>query len=222
MDKILRKSGIQLNDVQLDQLWLYHGLLRKRNQDQELTRIIGFEPMVIKHYVDCMIVGKFWQLPSPIVDVGSGAGFPGVPLKIRYPHLRFTLAEPRPKRVTFLNEVIREVKLRQIEVFDHKVVSRSFTKPMKGVITRAVETIDKTLLRTSGCLEKGGQVILLKGPNVDPEIEEVERRFGGEYQLLLNQQYFLPMTSHERRLVIYERMSELKPAMEDVPDIISE
>jgi len=206
MIELLKRSDIKLNKEQTHQLWTYHNLLRARNTDQELTRIIGFEPIVIKHYVDCMIVGKFIEIPSPIVDVGTGAGFPGIPLKIRYPHLKITLAEPRPKRIAFLKEVIHSLKLRNIEVFEHKVVSRSFRTPMKAVITRAVETIDKTMLRTSGCLEVGGKLIFLKGPAVDPEISDVRKRFGEHFKLVTDKKYQLPHTGHSRRLVVYEKL----------------
>jgi len=211
MARLLERSKIHLNGQQLEQLWHYHNLLRKRNVGNELTRIIGFEPIVIKHYVDCLIVGKYVSLPSPIVDVGSGPGFPGIPLKIRYPHLKITLAEPRPKRVEFLNEVIKELGLKNIDVFDHKVVSRSLTRPMKAVITRAVETIDKTILRTSGCLEQGGLLVFMKGPAVDPEIQNVQKRFKDQYRLLSDDAYDLPHTEHHRRIVVFERLSPLEP-----------
>jgi 16S rRNA (guanine527-N7)-methyltransferase len=214
MIELLRRSDIKLNKDQTHQLWSYHNLLRARNTDQELTRIIGFEPIVIKHYVDCMIVGKFLEIPSPIVDVGTGAGFPGIPLKIRYPHLKITLAEPRPKRIAFLKEVIHTLKLRNIEVFEHKVVSRSFKTPMKAVITRAVETIDKTMLRTSGCLEVGGKLIFLKGPAVDPEISDVRKRFGEYFKLTLDKRYELPHSGHSRRLVVYEKLKHFESQSE--------
>jgi 16S rRNA (guanine527-N7)-methyltransferase len=208
MDQMLKAAKIVLNPTQLEQLWKYHQLIRKRNEDRELTRIVGFEPMVVKHYIDCMILGQFWKFPSPIVDVGSGAGFPGIPLKILFPSLKMILAEPRPKRIEFLNEVIQELGLKDIEVFEHKVVSRSFTTPVKAVITRAVETMDKTALRTSGALEVGGQLIFMKGPNADDEIEEMKKRFGNAFTLILDKAYNLPKTEHQRRLVVFCRTSE--------------
>lgn len=214
MIELLRRSEIKLNKEQIHQLWTYHNLLRARNTDQELTRIIGFEPIIIKHYVDCMIVGKFLELPSPLVDVGTGAGFPGIPLKIRYPHLKITLAEPRPKRIAFLKEVIHTLKLKNVDVFEHKVVSRSFKTPVKGVITRAVETIDKTMLRTSGCLEVGGKLVFLKGPAVDPEISEVRKRFGNYFKLTLDKRYELPYTKHSRRLVVFEKLKPFETQTE--------
>lgn len=209
MIKLLKLSNIVLSPKANEQLWAYHNLLRKRNDDRDLTRITGFEPMVIKHYIDCMIVGDFVRLPSPIVDIGTGAGFPGIPLKIRYPNLKITLAEPRPRRVEFLKEVIRELGLKDIEVFDHKVTSRSFQKPVVAVVTRALEEVEKTLARTQGCLGVGGKFILLKGPNVGPELQDAEKRFPGMFKVLENKQYRLPKIGHERRLVILEKLKEV-------------
>lgn len=208
MVEMLLKAGISLNLTQQDQLWKYHQLIRKRNTDRELTRIIGFEPMVIKHYVDCMIVPRFWSLPSPLVDVGTGAGFPGIPLKILLPSLDLILAEPRPKRIAFLNEVIQELGLQKIDVFEHKVVSKSFTTPVKGVITRAVETMDKTALRTSGSLQVGGQLIFMKGPQADDEVKEMKNRFQHQFKLLLDKPYQLPGTQHDRRLIVFEKTAQ--------------
>lgn len=208
MALILERSGIHLKHAQLDQLWRYHSLLRKRNQDRDLTRLIGFESIVIKHYVDCMIVGNWIPLPSPLLDIGSGAGFPGIPLKIRYPHLDIILAEPRPRRIEFLKEALATLGLARIEVFEHKVVSRSFQQPVKGVVTRALEEIEKTFLRTSACLDKGGLLIFMKGPSVDDEVREARRRFGGQFELILDKSYCLPATPYQRRLIVFSKLAD--------------
>lgn len=206
---LISKAEIDLSREQYAQLWAYHNLLRQRNNDRDLTRIIGFEPIIIKHYIDCMIVGKFYPLPSPLVDVGTGAGFPGIPLKIRYPHLKMILAEPRPRRIAFLKEAAHVLKFKNVDVFEHKVSSQSFTTPVKGVISRALEDIEKTVLRTSGALEKGGHLIFLKGPAVDPEIAIAEKRFKGCLKLVLHKKYKLPHTGHERRLVVFEKTADI-------------
>jgi 16S rRNA (guanine(527)-N(7))-methyltransferase RsmG len=202
---LLERGGVRLDPVRLEQLWRYHSLLRSRNQDRDLTRLVGFESMVIKHYLDCMVVGDYMHLPSPLLDVGTGAGFPGIPLKIRYPGIQLILAEPRPRRVAFLREACSAIPLKGVEIFDHKVVSQSFQRPVKGVITRAVETIDKTLLRTSACVGKGGLIIFMKGPNVDAEINEAQRRCKLTHRLASDKHYSLPGTTYQRRLVIFER-----------------
>jgi 16S rRNA (guanine(527)-N(7))-methyltransferase RsmG len=211
MRQLLEAAGLRLNSDQLDQLWRFDQLLRRRNQDRDLTRLIEFESVVIKHYVDSLYVGKLVDLPSPLCDIGSGAGFPGIPLKIRYPHLQLVLAEQRPRRVAFLNEAITTLKLARVETFKQRVVSRSFTAPMKGVITRAVEPIGKTLLRSSGCTRAGSRLIFMKGPGVDAELHEAEREFGADYRLELDRAYTLPNTPHARRLIVFERLRDPAP-----------
>lgn len=208
MQALLSRSGIALSSDQLQQLWRFHQLLRQRNEDRDLTRLIEFESVVTKHYIDSMYVGQLTELPSPLVDVGTGAGFPGIPLKIQNPKLELILAEQRPRRVAFLNEAIRVLGLRSVKTFDHRVVSRSFTEPVRGVITRAVEPIAKTLLRTSGSTDVGSRIFFMKGPGVDEELDEARRTFEREYRLVSDRHYTLPHTPHERRLVIFERLTE--------------
>jgi 16S rRNA (guanine527-N7)-methyltransferase len=205
---LLARGGIRLDATQLDRLWRYHNLLRSRNQGSELTRLIGFESMVVKHYVDSMIVADLYTIPSPLVDVGTGAGLPGIPLKIRLPKLELVLAEPRPKRVEFLREACRELRLEGVEIFPHKVVSRSLTRPMKGAISRALEPIEKTVLRTSGCLKEGGLLIFMKGPAVEPEIAAARARFGSAIELVADKSYVLPGTRFQRRLVVIRRTGD--------------
>lgn len=203
MGKLLHRCEVDLDAGALERLWTYHGLLRRHNQDRDLTRITGFEPMVVKHYADCLWVAKLTSLPSPLLDIGTGAGFPGIPLKIAHPNLSITLAEPRPKRVEFLHTCIETLGLRDCTVFDHKVVSQSFKTPVAGIITRALETMDKTFLRTSGCVQVGTKIVFMKGPNAQDEIREVQRRFGSWVSLVQDEEYVLPHTPYERRLVVW-------------------
>ena len=95
---ILRRCGIPLEPAQLDSLWRYHRMLRAANERLNLTRIHNFENMVLKHYVDSLLVLRFEELPSPWIDMGSGPGLPGIPLAIVRPELEVILAEPRGAR----------------------------------------------------------------------------------------------------------------------------
>ncbi len=101
IDAILKRCGITLDGAQLDLLWRYHRLLRRANAELNLTRIHNFENMVLKHYVDSLLVLKYVELPTPLIDMGSGPGLPGVPLKIARPNCSITLAEPRGARASF-------------------------------------------------------------------------------------------------------------------------
>ncbi len=204
-----QRSGLALQEHQYLQLWQYHRLLRKRNAEYDLTRIYQFDNMVQKHYIDCVLVAKLlkWRLPSPILDIGTGAGLPGIPLKIVCPDVEFILSEGRHKRVQFLQEAVHSLELRGVEIYGQKIRT-SFTRPVNAVITRALETIPKTLLRVSGCLVRRGAAIFMKGPHCDQELEEASKAFLQDYRLIRDTPYTIPHSPHRRRLLVFERTSE--------------
>ncbi|MFZ0927838.1 MAG: 16S rRNA (guanine(527)-N(7))-methyltransferase RsmG [Syntrophobacteraceae bacterium] len=205
LSKILRASGISLSPAQTGQLWKYHQLLRQYNKELNLTRILNFQSMVRKLYIDSIMPGLIIDLPSPLMDLGSGAGMPGIPLKIANPQIEIILAESRGNRVQFIETVIGELGLKKISILGRSV-SASTETPVKGIITRALETIRKTLERIAGSLAKGGLAIFMKGPECDEEIEEALGRFGRRFRLIRDHHYLLPNSSDERRLVVFERL----------------
>ena len=77
MNRMFKSAGLSLDEKIVDRFWAFHQLLRQRNEELDLTRIFNFESMVIKHYVDCALVARMVDLPSPLLDIGTGAGFPG-------------------------------------------------------------------------------------------------------------------------------------------------
>ena len=180
-------------------------MLRAANEDLNMTRIHNFENMVLKHYVDCLLVLRFIELPDPVMDMGSGPGLPGIPLKIARPEVSMILAEPRGGRVAFLEQVIARLGLKKIEVFGGKIGPK-FDRTVSGVITRAVASIPETLDRVANCLLPGGKVILMKGPDCSAEIREAAASHSESYRLLKDQAYAIPETPHLRRLVVYERL----------------
>jgi 16S rRNA (guanine(527)-N(7))-methyltransferase RsmG len=205
LEAIISGCGIHLDHAQLDLLWGYHRMLRSANAELNLTRIHNFENMVLKHYVDSLLVLKFVELPSPLIDMGSGPGLPGIPLKIARPGVSMILAEPRGARAEFLEEVCGRLKLSDVEVFAGKVGSK-FPSKVQGVITRAVASIPETLDRVASCLAVGGRMIFMKGPDCEPEIAEARSTHSGSFRLVLDQSYQIPGTPHDRRIVVYERL----------------
>ncbi len=197
--------GFKLDDVQTNQFWQYFLRIRARNQEINLTRIRGFEGVVVKHFVDCAMAGRLTSLPSPLLDLGSGGGFPGVPLKILHPEIDVILAEGRKVRAAFLDEVRRCLRLPRLYLHEHQI-RPDYREPVQGVVTRAVEPIAATLERVDGCLVRGGRAIFMKGPSVDPELAEARALFEGAYRLVEDHAYLLPGTDHRRRLVVYERL----------------
>ncbi|HBD07204.1 MAG TPA: 16S rRNA (guanine(527)-N(7))-methyltransferase RsmG, partial [Syntrophobacteraceae bacterium] len=207
MEALLNRSGIHLSPPQLRQLWRYHLLLREYNTPLNLTRIHNFENMILKLYVDSILPAMMLQLPSPLLDLGSGPGMPGIPLKIARPDIEVWLAESRQNRGAFLETVCNRLELRGIRVIGQGIHS-SFREPVGAVITRAVESMGNTLKRIHGCLQKQGLVIFMKGPNCDVEMAEVSEQHSQEYLLVEDHSYHIPHTGHSRRLVAYRRLTE--------------
>ena len=207
MDAVLQSCGLRLSGIQIKQLWAYHSLLRERNADLNLTRVHNFANMVLKLYADSMLPADFLELPSPLLDLGTGPGMPGIPLRIYRPGLEVILAESRGKRVDFLREAVARLGLSGLSVEPGRVTER-FERPVAGVITRAVETIEKTLERVAGCLSQGGLVILMKGPHCAEEIDRAQARFPGAYTLVSDRSYRIPGTNHARRLIVFRRADE--------------
>ncbi len=206
---MLQASGITLSDAQLGQLWQYHQLLHARNDDGDLTRLRAFDTMVSLHYVDCLLVAQklAGRLPSPLLDIGSGAGLPGIPLKIGSPATTVICNEMRAKRIAFIDESIQTCGLQGISTW-HATLGHHFDDAVGGVITRAFEKIPVTLTRVRRMVQPGGLAIFMKGPNCDDEIAEAQRAFGTSWALRDDLAYDIPFTTHRRRLVTFERLRD--------------
>lgn len=205
---IREENGSFLSQNKIDQLWRFHRLLQEHNEDRDLSRLFRFDEMLLKHYLDSALVLRYLNtLPSPLLDIGTGAGFPGMVLKILRPQTEIVLAEVRKKRVEFLEKVISELQLEKISCFAHRV-GPSFPLPVRGVITRALESAQDTLKRSSFFLPQGGEVLLLKGPNASEEIKLCEKQFADEFLLKDFFEYRLANSRNERSIYRFERKRE--------------
>lgn len=206
---MLEAAHAELTPEGYRQLWAFHQLLRERNEDGDLTRIRAFDSMVVLHYIDCIYVAKKLgaKIPSPLLDIGSGAGFPSIPLKIAAPHLHIISSEGRARRVAFQDEAIRTLGLKGIDTFQGRTFG-TFPHPVQGVVTRALERIPVTLARVRTFVPPGGLAIFMKGPNCDEEVAEAQRDFSSAWQLEDDIAYQLPFSTHDRRLVTFRRLHD--------------
>jgi len=211
LETILKRCGIVLDGEQIESLWQYHQLLRRANAQLNLTRIHNFENMVLKHYVDSLLVLKYVELPTPLIDMGSGPGLPGIPLKIARPGVQMILAEPRGARAAFLREVRDKLGLEKVDVYAHKL-GADYPQQVAGVISRAVGSIPETLDRVAACLGAGGRMIFMKGPECGDEVVEAERSHADVFRLSADHAYAIPGTPHRRRLLVYERLEGEAPS----------
>ncbi|MGZ3723439.1 MAG: 16S rRNA (guanine(527)-N(7))-methyltransferase RsmG [Bdellovibrionales bacterium] len=187
------------------QLVEFYLLLMNHQMSDNVTRLVKFRDIGIKHFIDSLMVPRLTTLMFPLLDVGTGPGFPGIPLKIVYPKDKIILAEGVRRRVDFLKAVREEMGLKELQVVGRKI-DDTFQLPVRGVITRALEEVSGTLKSVSQCLEVGGQIYLMKGPNVDPEIKKAKADWALYYELVEDHRYTLPNSPHDRRLLVYKKL----------------
>jgi 16S rRNA (guanine527-N7)-methyltransferase len=193
-----------INHEERHKLAQMYFLLLNAQKTNNMTRLTDFKDIAIKHFIDSIYPLTLCKWQFPLLDVGTGPGFPGIPIQIVRPNETVLLAEGVQKRVEFLKTVRSELQLKKLGIFGRNINS-FFAYPVRGVVTRAVEDVSNTLRNVSTCLQTGGRVYFLKGPQVGPEIKEALLEHKEHYRLIEDIPYVLPRTSQERRLVVFEK-----------------
>ncbi|MFZ3231082.1 MAG: 16S rRNA (guanine(527)-N(7))-methyltransferase RsmG [Pseudobdellovibrio sp.] len=212
---IFRNHEFTCSHTERQKLAHFYNLLMTNQGSQNFTRLLKIKDIAIKHFIDSLIITELCELKFPLLDLGTGPGLPGIPLKIRYPNEKILLAEGVQKRVEFLKIVREELDLKNLDIIGRNI-NEHFMYPVQGVITRAVEDIPNTLRNVLSCLQEGGFVYFMKGPSVDPEIEMVPEELKQYYRLEKDIAYDLKHTENKRRLVIYKKIKNAP--LPDDPD----
>lgn len=186
------------------QLTRFYFALMSAQKHTNLTRLVTLREVALKHFVDSLMVTKLTKIAFPLLDMGTGPGFPGIPLRIHFDEGQILLGEGIQRRVDFLKSVRDELGLKELDVLGRNITDECFY-PVQTVITRAVEDARNTLTNVKHSLQVGGRVILMKGPNCEPEIEMALKTLGNHYRLADDISYELPSTDNKRRLLIFEK-----------------
>ena len=178
----LDELHISLEENQLNQFIRYYDLLVEWNSFMNLTAITEFDEVLKKHFIDSLSLVKVYDsrynLPISVIDIGTGGGFPGIPLKIAFPHLKGTLMDSLNKRVDFLKEVIEELGLSDINVIHGR--AEDFAKPgqlreqYNLCVSRAVANLSVLSEYCLPYVKVGGKFISYKSEKIVEEMKDAE------------------------------------------------
>lgn len=203
--KEINELGINLTEEQLQKLETFYKLLISWNEKMNLTRITEKEEVYLKHFYDSLTLSKVIDLNEDLTlcDVGSGAGFPGIVLKIAFPNLKITLIDSLQKRVNYLNEIIKELNLSDIEAIHTRAedYARNHREEFDIVTARAVANLKILSELCIPMVKKQGYFIAMKA-NVEEEIEEskdILKKLESKIEKI--EAFYLPIENSIRNIV---------------------
>lgn len=214
MKNIIRQLGEQLelniDEKQIEKFLIYKDLLKEWNTKINLTAIIKDEEIVLKHFIDSLTIEKYIEKDVNLIDIGTGAGFPGLPLKIIRDDLKVTLLDSLNKRLVFLNEVKNKLNLKNVDIIHGRAedIARDMKYREKYTIATARAVANLATL-SEYCLpfvKINGYFICMKGNNLD-EIEEAKKAIeilGGEIIKVENR--ILPGSDIERNIIVIKKI----------------
>ncbi|MBU9710618.1 16S rRNA (guanine(527)-N(7))-methyltransferase RsmG [Evansella tamaricis] len=219
-DALLDK-GIELSDIQMNQFQQYFFMLVDWNQRMNLTAITEKKEVYLKHFYDSISVSFYHDFTSPmrIVDVGAGAGFPSLPLKICFPDLNVTIVDSLNKRITFLNALAENLKLKNVAFYHDRAETFGQNKNHREiydlVLARAVARLPVLLELCIPLVRTGGEFIAMKGSGGSEEIVDSKKAIsllGGS--LKFHHTFQLPEEESERSIII---INKVKPSPKKYP-----
>ena len=205
-NKLLANINIELSDRQLEQFEIYFKFLVEYNQYVNLTAITEEEDVYIKHFYDSMLVGQVLDLTTvnSICDVGSGAGFPSIPLKIVYPHLNVTIVDGLDKRITFLKQLVSKLGLTNVNLVHGRAeeYAKDHRESFDMVTARAVARANILNELCIPLVKVGGNFVSMKGKNAEEEINEGNSLSILKGKIINQAEYYLPKEESKRVLIV--------------------
>ncbi len=211
----LNEFNIEISDNQLEKFDKYMQLLLEWNEKINLTAIIEPDEVKIKHFLDSLTVLEYINDEDKVIDIGTGAGFPGIPLKIMKPNAKITLLDSLNKRINFLNLVIEELGLKNIEAIHGRAEefarNKLYREKYDVAVSRAVANLSTLTEYMLPFVKVGGRCICMKGANLKEELDKAKnaiQELGGKIEIIDN--FYLSNNDNERNILIIKKIKETK------------
>lgn len=206
------KINIEICEEESNKLYMYMNLMLEWNKKINLTSITDEEDIIIKHFVDSLSINKYLSKNKNVMDVGTGAGFPGIPLKIFNEDIEFILVDSLNKRINFLEEVKQALNINKLELVHSRIEDLAkdikYREKIDMVVSRAVANLSVLSEYMLPFVKIGGFCICMKGPNIDDELENSKNAIkilGGKIEKV--ESLVLP-GNLERNIIIIKKEKE--------------
>ena len=211
--KLSEGHNLELDKEKINKFYNYMNLLREWNEKINLTAITEPREVIIKHFIDCLTISKNIDNNAKIIDVGTGAGFPGIPLKIYDESLKLTLLDSLNKRTIFLKEVVNKLELKNVEIVHGRAEDfaqdKSYRESYDYAVSRAVAPLNILLEYLVPYIKVNGKVIAMKGTNVTDEVKNSEKALKLlESKIISEEKILLPENSGERYIITVQKINK--------------
>ena len=212
LSKKLKQLNINIEEKQIENFYKYMNLLLEWNEKINLTAITKIDDIILKHFVDSLTILKYISENETIVDIGTGAGFPGVPIAIMRNN-NITLVDSLNKRINFLNDVKEKLNMKNVNTIHLRAEEfgqdKKYRETFDVAVSRAVARLNILVEYLLPTVKLGGKVICMKGSDIKEELDEAKfaiKELGGK--IIESQEFYLPETDMKRTIILIQKIKE--------------
>lgn len=205
-----KEINIIVTEKEIKSLYQYMELMLEWNKNINLTAITDEKEVILKHFIDSISINKYIKESNKIMDIGTGAGFPGIPLKILNKNIEFILVDSLNKRINFLEEVKKELSLNKLELLharaEELAKNKKYRENVDIAVSRAVARLRVLAEYMLPFVQENGLCICMKGPNIEEELEEAKKALdilGGKIE---NIEHIILPGNFERNIILIRKI----------------
>lgn len=205
-----KRNNINIEDINIEKFYNYMLGIIEWKDKINVTAITEKKEFLVKHFIDSLTISRFIEDGKRLIDIGTGAGFPGIPLKIAYPNMEVTLIDSVNKKLNVIREVSNSIKLDKLEIIHSRAEdlanNSKYREQYDYVTTRAVSNLSTIAEYMIPFLKIGGKAICMKGPNYEDELKDAEKAIsilGGKIEKVEN---LLISNEIERNIIIISKI----------------